>query len=327
MIKGIMDTVTSREEARALRKDYNAYKNAAELWTRMLDNVAENMASSAEMETLIRNQLDLSEGMGSKVKVPGNPMSVEDIFSLDDELMDKSDKYDEATKNAWKNIIEAPDFVSLGFPKDDWYYTLTPSARKEWDYQLTHFDKNGAIGDSRYKTDNMDRLYDELVVNTPGEGVDVTVVKTEDMIGSLPEQTKFQMDKPIEKTKDLIAVHNLSTDNLLKSLQMGGFPSPSIAIIKDSMFHDKYGDCSVYFYRDTIDPKVNRKNKAYGGDAWTPTYPPVQYKISEKKLNELKKIVDALPAELKSSGLGGTSLDVDNATDLINRFKGDVVKA
>lgn len=327
MIKGIMDTVTSREEARALRKDYNAYKNAAELWTRMLDNVAENMASSEEMETLIRNQLDLSEGMGSKVKVPGNPMSVEDIFSLDDELMDKSDKYDEATKNAWKNIIEAPDFVSLGFPKDDWYYTLTPSARKEWDYQLTHFDKNGAIGDSRYKTDNMDRLYDELVVNTPGEGVDVTVVKTEDMMGSLPEQTKFQMDKPIEKTKDLIAVHNLSTDNLLKSLQMGGFPSPSIAIIKDSMFHDKYGDCSVYFYRDTIDPKVNRKNKAYGGDAWTPTYPPVQYKISEKKLNELKKIVDALPAELRSSGLGGTSLDVDNATDLINRFKGDAVKA
>lgn len=317
MIKGIMDTVTSREEAKALRKDYNAYKNAAELWTRMIDNAAENISSGAEMESLIRNQLDLSEGMGSKVKVPGNPMSVEEIFSLDDELMDKSDKYDEATKNAWKNIIEAPDFVSLGFPKDDWYYTLTPSARKEYAYQLTHFDKKGPIGDSRYKSDDMNRLYDELVVNTPSEGVDVTVVKTADMINSLPEQTRFQMDKPIEKTKDLIAVHNLTTEQLLANIGLGGFPSPSIAIIKDSMAHTKYGDTSILFNRETIDPEFMRKNKVYGGDAWTPTFPRIEYKVNDRKLKQISKKIESL-AGMNVNTFGHVGFDEDNVSEALS---------
>lgn len=36
----------------------------------------------------------------------------------------------------------------------------------------------------------------------------------------------------IEETKNLVALHNLSEEKLLKVLQLGGFPMPSIAITK-----------------------------------------------------------------------------------------------
>ena len=45
------------------------------------------------------------------------------------------------------------------------------------------------------------------------------------------ENVKFSLKDPVEKTKDLIAVHNISESNLLKSLDLGGFPMPSIAVM------------------------------------------------------------------------------------------------
>lgn len=324
LLKDLMDTTTSREEAKALRKDQEFYQHAAEMWTSMLNNAADSYAgyatteSTSKVEGMIRNQLDLSEGMGTKVKVPGNPLTTKEIFSLDEEIMARNDKYNEATRNAWKNIIEADDFVSLGFPHGEYmYYILSPSARKENKWQITHFDKDGPMSDERFKEGDEKRLYDVLESYTPRNGVDVTVVKVKDMIGSLPEQTRFQVKKPIEKTKDLIAVHNLSAEQLLNSLDMGGFPSPSIAVIKDSMSHTKYGDTTVMFYRETVDPKIIKKNKLYGGDAWTPTYPTIDYKVSMKELKNVAKRISEL-AGMNLDAFGYAGFDEDNVENALS---------
>lgn len=92
---------------------------------------------------------------------------------------------------------------------------------------------------------------------------------------------RFSLSKTVEETKDLMALHNLKADELLKSFDLGGFPMPSIAVIKADVGHDEYGEISLVFPKDTIDPKVNKANKVYGGDAWTPTYPRIEYKPSE----------------------------------------------
>lgn len=42
---------------------------------------------------------------------------------------------------------------------------------------------------------------------------------------------KFSMRENVEEIKDLIAVHNMQTSELEKSLALGGLPMPSIAII------------------------------------------------------------------------------------------------
>ena len=88
---------------------------------------------------------------------------------------------------------------------------------------------------------------------------------------------KFSLSEPVEEKGNLIAVHNIYTDKLAKSLKLGGFPMPSIAVIKSDMGHGNYGECSFVFDKSTIDPKVDKRNKAYGGDAWTHTYPSIDY--------------------------------------------------
>lgn len=98
---------------------------------------------------------------------------------------------------------------------------------------------------------------------------------------SKPEK-RFSLSSNVEQTKDLIAVHNMTAAELEKSLDLGGLPMPSIAIIKAADGHSKYGDVSLVFGKDTIDPKKSARNKVYGGDAWTPTFPKIDYKANEK---------------------------------------------
>lgn len=98
---------------------------------------------------------------------------------------------------------------------------------------------------------------------------------------SKPEK-RFSLSSNVEQTKDLIAVHNMTTAELEKSLDLGGLPMPSIAIIKAADGHSEYGDVSLVFGKDTIDPKKSARNKVYGGDAWTPTFPKIEYKANEK---------------------------------------------
>lgn len=101
--------------------------------------------------------------------------------------------------------------------------------------------------------------------------------------------TKFSLSEPVEEKGNLIAVHNIYTDKLVKSLKLGGFPMPSIAVIKSDMGHGNYGECSFVFDKSTIDPKTDKRNKVYGGDAWTPTYPAIEYNVSEKIADKARR--------------------------------------
>jgi len=101
------------------------------------------------------------------------------------------------------------------------------------------------------------------------------------------EDIRFSLNEPVEVTKDLIAVHNLDEDKLLKAFELGGFAMPSIAVVKAKEGHTMYGDYSAVFNRDTIDPKKSKLNKIYGSDAYTPTTPQVDYLVDSKKNQQL----------------------------------------
>lgn len=86
--------------------------------------------------------------------------------------------------------------------------------------------------------------------------------------------------------KELIAVHNLSEKKLKDALELGGFPMPSIAITKADVGHTNFGVISLVFDKESINPS-DRRNKVYGEDAWTPTFPEVGYKLNDKKINDI----------------------------------------
>ena len=92
--------------------------------------------------------------------------------------------------------------------------------------------------------------------------------------------TKFQLKDPVEESENLIAVHNLDADKLTQMLKYDGIPMPSIAITKSEYGWNDFGDISLVFRKDTIDP-ANKKNKVYGADAWTPTFPQIEYNVNE----------------------------------------------
>ena len=118
------------------------------------------------------------------------------------------------------------------------------------------------------------------------------IQEVQDEISDTKEKKDLTGDEKIEKTEDFIAVHNLTMDQLMKDINMGGFPSPSIAIIRSAMQHTRYGDVSVIFNRDTIDPERSKANKVYGGDAWTPTFPDIEYDVNEDKYYSVMHSVD-----------------------------------
>ena len=134
----------------------------------------------------------------------------------------------------------------------------------------------------------------------------------------------FSLKDPLEQTDRLIAVHNMKEMALLEDLRLGGLPSPSIAIVRAGMAHTEFGPISLLFNRDTVDPQADRRNKVYGGDAWTPTFPTVEYKLNNKAAYELqnkikdlaKDFSDGVFSEDASNSVGRLGLIYDEAADL-----------
>lgn len=135
--------------------------------------------------------------------------------------------------------------------------------------------------------------------------------------------TKFSLQKAVEETKDLIAVHNLKASDMDRALQIGGFPMPSIAIVKDSAGHSEYGEISAVFGKETIDPEADRRNAVYGGDAWTPTVPRVDYEVNYERKKAIEDEIETLARGVANGTFARTSIlgsmGIDNETSLSKR--------
>ena len=96
---------------------------------------------------------------------------------------------------------------------------------------------------------------------------------------------------------------------------------PSIAVMKAQQAdaNADYGDISVVFRKDTIDPEVNRSNKVYGGDAWTPRFPTIEYEIDYDQASNIYSRAHEL-SKTKAAFTKAVSLHPDNIEDSVNRL-------
>lgn len=120
--------------------------------------------------------------------------------------------------------------------------------------------------------------------------------------GEGTEKVKFSLKESVEETDKLLALHNKDENSILAALKLGGLPMPSIAIVKAKDGHTKYGPISLVFSKDTIDPQLFRTNKVYGGDAWTPTAPRVDYPVNSKKAAQLEHELHKLAGDTSVAG-------------------------
>lgn len=143
----------------------------------------------------------------------------------------------------------------------------------------------GTRAESEDSRSRLPEASEQSIAQTSGESkrTDEPVKKT----------VRFQLSAPVEveRTKELVAVHNLTEENLREALDLGGMPSPSIAVVKAQDGHSKYGPISLVFGPDAIDPQANRANRVYGSDAWTPTRPNVEYEVNSKAAADFEDTV------------------------------------
>ena len=79
----------------------------------------------------------------------------------------------------------------------------------------------------------------------------------------------FSMRESVEETKDLLAFHNITESLLWDAIHRKGLLMPSVAVTNKGM--TDFGEISLVFDKSVIDPAINKDNKLYGADAWTPT--------------------------------------------------------
>ena len=97
----------------------------------------------------------------------------------------------------------------------------------------------------------------------------------------------------------LITVHNISEENLNKSLDLGGFPAPSLGITKQRTPYTDFGEISLIGTRDMIDP--SNGTPVFSQDAYTQTFPEP---VWERSVNEIgaKRFNEQVEAAAKESG-------------------------
>lgn len=200
------------------------------------------------------------------------------------------------------------------------YAEATSEITKRMQELETKFGKN--IGTSQY--DAYRNFAGEIEAREVQNRMNMTAKERREKLPNLGGDeaiVKFSMKEPVETTKDLIAAHNLTIDNMMKTLDLGGLPAASIAVAKADMGHSEFGEISVLFYPDTIDGKKNKANKVFAGDAWTQTFPRMSKKVSKQAHERLEKRINSLLAgDDNYKDLGYLNLSYDGVQGEIDRW-------
>lgn len=123
------------------------------------------------------------------------------------------------------------------------------------DGSLLVLDDTGHIKQKQESADTV--LKTEEGVERPSFPADTSIaqpaVESKENSEAVQKNVRFQLSAPVEVDgqKDLVAVHNLTEENLREALGLGGMPSPSIAVVKAQEGHTKYGPISLVFGSDT----------------------------------------------------------------------------
>lgn len=190
------------------------------------------------------------------------------------------------------------------------------------------------IPTSRYnafwKTKAADRFFKSLADDAAHSGgknqsaAENSIADSEEAVKG--KQAQFQMISEVEETDRLVAVHNKSVSGLRRMLKRGGVPFPSIAIKRAGTAHQGFGDVSIVFPKSTIDPEVNRQNRLYSNDAWTPTEPRTEYEVDiPYKIKQ--RIEESVGSDLFTALNGYSYLDDGDVARALENSTGNLFEA
>lgn len=105
--------------------------------------------------------------------------------------------------------------------------------------------------------------------------------------------------------RTMMGVHNLGLEQLKRALKNGGLANPSTAIIDAAkQSHNKYGDVSLIMPKALVDSKTGRHKGVFGADIYSPNYPQVYTRLSDKNQDALYQWIN------DNAGDNGRHLDM-----------------
>lgn len=212
------------------------------------------------------------------------------------------------------------EFMKAAFKKD------TPQSiidevksvlKKFWEGILRLFGKTTkTIGDEWSSLDAIIRMPLRDLLNQDFEKVMNVAEPYADTTGEVAEAMRGEI---IERT--LMGVHNISEEKLRKAIKLGGLANPSMAVIDTKQgIHTDYGEISLIPKASLIDKRKGRNAGTYTGDAWTPTYPHVERRLTDKGDKHADVIVKAVAGDNEEiAGRLRSRID-DYYNDGINRL-------
>lgn len=102
------------------------------------------------------------------------------------------------------------------------------------------------------------------------------------------EQITRKKEVLTSQPKDMMFVHNTSEKAIKGFDEMGGIPSPSLAVQTSDVPLQGFGDIQLIGKPKSFDPSINLKNAIYSSDAYTPRVP-APFRVANKNAyKELK---------------------------------------
>ena len=236
----------------------------------------------------------------------------------------------------WNEVLNDPNYRSISADEDAVASEALSrisgreNAKKMEAEAQRMIDEADGIGEKADTISLLDRMRRALDAFWRWVGKNLFEIKKFESIEEVTDRVLYDLTTgtDLQNDRSLMAVHNISVDKLQSALELGGFPMPSIAITNANMGHAGYGDISLVFTKESIDPSKSR-NKVYSGDAWTPTFPQIGYKLNDKKTNEIYKRANEVgslplfnPVYFHPDNYEG-KIDRRGDASLVDRFKED----
>lgn len=95
-----------------------------------------------------------------------------------------------------------------------------------------------------------------------------------------------------KKESGLVALHNISEENLVHATRIGGFAVPSIAITRADHGISGFGEITLIGDKGMVDPRGPSKARVFASDVYAERYPEVNYKVVGEPLKKLNKMLE-----------------------------------
>lgn len=236
----------------------------------------------------------------------------------------------------WNEVLNDPNYRSISGDEDAVASEALSrisgreNAKKMEAEAQRVIDEADGIGEKAEAVSLLDRMRRALDAFWRWVGKNLFEIKKFESIEEVTDRVLYDLTTgtDLQNDRSLMAVHNISVDKLESALELGGFPMPSIAITNANMGHAGYGEISLVFGKESVDPSDSR-NKVYSGDAWTPTFPQIGYKLNDKKTNEIYKCANEVgslplfnPVHFHPDNYEG-KIDRRGDASLVDHFKED----